>query len=69
MKRLTITLMGVLLLLNLTACWGSKKVTTSRRASETAIGLKLEPIFGTRTFDKPVGLERREGDRISAQSH
>lgn len=62
MKRLTITLIGVLLLLSLTACWGSKKVPTSTPVTtETTAGLSLENIFGTQKFDKPVGLERRKG--------
>jgi glucose/arabinose dehydrogenase len=61
MKRLAMTLLGVLLLLSLTACWGSKKVLISTPVTTEIAGLSLENIFGAQRFDKPVGLERREG--------
>lgn len=60
MKRLTLVTMGVLLLLCLTACWGSKSVLTSTPiTTHTTTGLKLENIFEAQTFDRPVGLETR----------
>jgi glucose/arabinose dehydrogenase len=58
MKRLGIVIAGVLLMLTLSACWGSKE-PKSTIVSEETNGLSLNSIFGTQTFEKPVGLERR----------
>jgi glucose/arabinose dehydrogenase len=60
MKRLGAAITGMLLLLSIAACWGGgSKDPESTSVSEQTTERSLKPIFGTRTFDKPVGLERR----------
>jgi hypothetical protein len=60
MKRLGEAITGMLLLLSIAACWGGgSKDPESTSVSEQTTERSLKPIFGTRTFDKPVGLERR----------
>lgn len=65
MKRFGTAISGVLFMLVLSGCWGEKEpsVTQPATSSEGAGGgLQLENIFGTESFDKPVGLKHREGD-------
>ncbi|MCD9020563.1 PQQ-dependent sugar dehydrogenase [Cohnella silvisoli] len=62
MKRLVMAITGVLLMFSLAACWGGgSKEPESTDVSEETSGPSLSSIFGTRTFDKPVGLEQRAG--------
>ncbi|WP_372662569.1 sorbosone dehydrogenase family protein [Cohnella sp.] len=60
MKRLIIALTGVIMILGLTSCLGFKEPKSTNTMDETN-GLSLENIFGTQTFEKPVGFEHREG--------
>ncbi|MFB9277462.1 PQQ-dependent sugar dehydrogenase [Cohnella cellulosilytica] len=66
MKVVGSSLAGLIALLVLTACWGAgeRSGTGTPAPTESARGgaVTLEPAFGDETFDKPVGLERREGD-------
>lgn len=58
MKRCSLALMSVFLLVTLTACLGSKDTEPS---STTANGISLSNIFEPHTFERPVGLEHRAG--------
>lgn len=65
MKRFGTAISGVLFILFLSGCWGEKEPSVTQTATSskgTGGGLVLENIFGTESFDKPVGLEHREGD-------
>ncbi len=65
MGRFGASLAGLIVVAGLTACWnpgdgaGPGNAATADSASSGAVALK--PAFGNETFDKPVGLERREG--------
>jgi glucose/arabinose dehydrogenase len=60
MKRILITAAVVLLLLGLTAYWVTKEPKSTQTINETN-KFSLENVFGTQIFEKPVGLEHREG--------
>ncbi|RED64729.1 PQQ-dependent sugar dehydrogenase [Cohnella lupini] len=65
MRKIGGVLAGLLLLLGLTACWGSNEpAATDGGSKETADeieGITFENPFGTESFDNPVGLEHRAG--------
>ncbi|WP_256758780.1 sorbosone dehydrogenase family protein [Cohnella sp. WQ 127256] len=64
MRRLGWVLTGVLMMVSVTACWGSKESTTSTQTTPIRAeqdGIALDPIFGQERFDMPVGLEHRIG--------
>jgi len=65
MKVIGSALASLIVLLGLTACWNAedkpKSGTAAPSESAASGAVALEPIFGDETFDKPVGLERREG--------
>ncbi|MBD0384840.1 PQQ-dependent sugar dehydrogenase [Paenibacillus sedimenti] len=62
MKRLFIIIAAVILLLVLPACFDTEKTkSTTATTTNTDAELALEPVFMSRTFNKPVGLEHRAG--------
>jgi len=56
-----VSLAGLIVILGLTACWGGADKPKPADSASSGV-VALEPVFGEETFDKPVGLERREGD-------
>lgn len=64
MKRWLVAMSSFFLIIVLTACFGVKepKTTTAVDTTTTSTAkFRLEAAFKARSFDKPVGLEHREG--------
>ncbi|BBI35937.1 PQQ-dependent sugar dehydrogenase [Cohnella abietis] len=63
MKRFGMAISGVMLLVSLTACWGSEEsvVTQPASAEENTNAIAVKNVFGEQLFDRPVGMELRQG--------
>jgi len=57
MKRVASSLASLLVVLGLVGCWKPESPEIRRDG-----GISLTPAFGEERFDKPVGIERREGN-------
>ncbi|MFC4302119.1 PQQ-dependent sugar dehydrogenase [Cohnella boryungensis] len=61
MTRIGFAVAGALVCLALAACGKQSPPEPVATASGQAAGIELEAVFGETEFDKPVGLEHREG--------
>ncbi|KIL37501.1 hypothetical protein SD71_02390 [Cohnella kolymensis] len=60
MNRMITVITGLLIMIGITACSGSKETDVETGETADAAKVSLYPIFGDQRVEKPVGLEHRD---------